>query len=109
MQIVSPERVVYEEEVDWLQVPLPDGLLGIWPGHAPLIALLAQGTIQFSVDGTIEEMAVEEGILRVDRGRCVVLIGVPVAGDVTADVASDALELEDVLHESLSDEEIEDL
>lgn len=110
LQIISPERVVYEEEVDWLQVPLSDGLLGVWPGHAPLIASLSSGAIRFHVDDEIKEMAVGEGILRVDRGRCIVLTGVPVP-EQTSDVASDALpaDLEDALHESLSDEEIEDL
>ncbi|MGM0401053.1 MAG: F0F1 ATP synthase subunit epsilon [Chloroflexota bacterium] len=102
---------MYEEEVDWLQVPLTDGLLGIWPGHAPLIALLSRGAIRFQVDGAIEEMAVGEGILRVERGRCIVLTGTPVAEEGASGVASDASpsDLEDALYESLSDEEIEDL
>ncbi|MEA3408400.1 MAG: hypothetical protein U9R48_10040 [Chloroflexota bacterium] len=79
LQIISPEKIVYEEEVDWLQVPLSDGLLGIWPGHAPLIASLTQGQIQFGVDGSVEEIAVGEGILRVDGERCIVLTGAPVS------------------------------
>ncbi len=111
LQIISPERTVYEEEVDWLQVPLADGLLGIWPGHAPLIASLSQGAIRFHVDGDIEEMAVGEGILCVEKGRCVVLTGAPVVEEAVSNVASDALpsDLEGVLYEPLSDEEIEDL
>ncbi len=110
LQIISPERVVHEEEVSWLQVPLSDGLLGIWPGHAPLIASLSQGTIRFHVDNEVKEMAVGEGILHVDGGHCVILTGVP-ASEEASDVASDALSanLENALDDSLSDAEIEDL
>lgn len=111
LQIISPERIVYDEEVDWLQIPLPDGLLGIWPGHAPLIASLSPGAIRFQIGDDVKEMGVGEGILRVDRGRCIVLTGAPVAEDVASDVDPDASPsgLEDALHESLVDEEIEDL
>ena len=112
LQIISPERIVYEKEVDWLQVPLPDGLLGIWPEHASLIASLSRGTIRFCIAEDIKEMAVGEGILRVDRGQCIVLTGAPISSASDAyDVDPDALShnLEDSLHESLSDEEIEDL
>jgi F-type H+-transporting ATPase subunit epsilon len=111
LQILSPERVLFEREVDWLQVPLADGLLGIWPQHAPLIASLSQGTIRFHVDEGVKEMAVGVGILRLDGEQCTVLTGFPVAEEKISDFDSGrATEgLEEALRESLSDEEIEDL
>jgi len=111
LQILSPERVVFEREVEWLQVPLADGLLGIWPQHAPLIASLSQGAIRFPVEEGVEEVALRGGILRVDREQCTVLTGAPPAEEETSHPDSGGVtqDLEGALRESLSDEEIEEL
>ena len=60
--IVSPEKLLFEGEARYVVVPAHDGLLGILPNHAPLMALLgdgqlrvetgtALGTLRFSVAG----------------------------------------------------------
>ena len=47
LEIVSPERLLYSDEVDEVTVPGVRGYLGILPGHAPLIAELKVGEISF--------------------------------------------------------------
>jgi F-type H+-transporting ATPase subunit epsilon len=37
LQLVSPERVLVEEQVDEIQVPALNGYIGVLPGHAPLL------------------------------------------------------------------------
>ena len=43
LEIVTPERLAYSDEVDMVLVPGVDGELGILPHHAPLVSLLGLG------------------------------------------------------------------
>ena len=45
VSVVSPERMLFEGEASRVVVPAYDGLLGILPRHAPLLALLGRGTL----------------------------------------------------------------
>ena len=40
LQLVSPERLLVEEQVTEVQVPALDGYIGVLPGHAPLLSEL---------------------------------------------------------------------
>jgi len=44
--VVSPERVLFDGEASALTVPAYDGLLGILPRHAPMLALLGKGILK---------------------------------------------------------------
>ena len=46
LEIVTPERLVYSDDVDRVQVPGSDGELGILPHHAPLVATLGAGELR---------------------------------------------------------------
>jgi F-type H+-transporting ATPase subunit epsilon len=43
--VVSPEQVLFDGESTAVQVPAYDGMLGILPRHAPMLALLGRGTL----------------------------------------------------------------
>jgi F-type H+-transporting ATPase subunit epsilon len=43
--VVSPERILFDGEAAALTVPAYDGLIGILPRHAPLLALLGRGVL----------------------------------------------------------------
>ena len=45
LQLVSPERMLAEEEVDEVQVPGRNGYMGILPGHAALLSELMPGGV----------------------------------------------------------------
>lgn len=50
-QVVSPEKVLFEGDATALVVPAYDGLIGILPRHAPLLALLGRGTLTVKSQG----------------------------------------------------------
>jgi hypothetical protein len=116
--IISPEETIYEGDVRWLQVPLDDGLIGIWPGHAPLMALVADGIFEFDTGQGIETIPSGGGILNVDPERCTIMtpgaapeaasVGIPGQAGSGADVGALIDRLEEVLQELLPDEEIDD-
>ena len=45
VEVVSPEAILYHGHATSVQVPAYDGLLGILPRHAPLLALLGRGVL----------------------------------------------------------------
>ncbi|MDR0976490.1 MAG: ATP synthase F1 subunit epsilon [Prevotellaceae bacterium] len=55
LQIVSPEREVFNGEVDSVTLPGTAGTFTILPGHAPIVSPLAAGTVAYRVKGAGEE------------------------------------------------------
>ena len=47
LQIVTPDRLVVQEQVDELQIPGSEGYFGVLPGHTPMLASLAVGEMWY--------------------------------------------------------------
>ena len=47
LQIVTPERLIVQEQVDEVQIPGSEGYFGVLPGHTPLLASLAVGELWY--------------------------------------------------------------
>jgi len=45
LEIVAPNRMVYSGDVTSVVVPAAYGLMGVLPGHAPLLAMLTAGKV----------------------------------------------------------------
>lgn len=46
VSVISPERKLFEGEVESIVAPAHDGEVGILPNHAPLMTLLGEGTLR---------------------------------------------------------------
>ena len=73
LEIVSPERVVYSEDVDVIVAPGIDGDLGILPRHAPLLTALRSGEILVRQNGEESFMAVSSGFMEVLGNKVTIL------------------------------------
>jgi F-type H+-transporting ATPase subunit epsilon len=82
LEIVTPERLAYEDDVDLVVVPGIEGELGILPHHAPLITTLGVGELRIRKGGAEESFAIIGGFLQVRPDKVVVMAE-------TADLASD--------------------
>jgi F-type H+-transporting ATPase subunit epsilon len=47
LQIVTPDRLIVEEQVDEVEIPGSDGYFGVLPGHTPLLAAMAVGELWY--------------------------------------------------------------
>jgi F-type H+-transporting ATPase subunit epsilon len=47
LQIVTPDRLLVDEQVDEVQIPGSEGYFGVLPGHTPLLASLAVGEMWY--------------------------------------------------------------
>src|SRR3954451_13610631 len=67
LQLVSPERLLVEEQVTEVQVPARDGYIGVLPGHAPLLSELKPGGVLTynTAGGQTKTLAVYGGFVEV--------------------------------------------
>lgn len=72
-QVITPEKIVYADEVDMVVATGVDGEFGILPLHAPFIALLKVGELRVKKGDEQEYIAVHGGYLEVFEDRVTVL------------------------------------
>lgn len=112
LSIITPQGLMLDERVQWLQVPLEDGLLGIWPGHAPLLGAVAAGELEYSVAGQRRQLEIPTGILRIGTGGAVTLmLGTLFEGDAETlrDREQLAQEMAEAVEETLPPSQLEAL
>ncbi len=73
LEIVTPEKKVFDADVDSVTVPTATGEAGILPNHAPLISALKPGVLSYSNKGTVERLAVAGGFVEVSNNQVSVL------------------------------------
>lgn len=73
LEIVSPERRAYEDEVDMVVVPGIDGQLGILPHHTRLLSALGTGELRIKKAGTEQIMLISGGFVEVRPDRVIVM------------------------------------
>jgi F-type H+-transporting ATPase subunit epsilon len=73
LEVITPERKVYEDDVDMVIAPGSEGYLGILPHHAPLLTALGPGEFRVKKGGVEEVLAVFGGFMDVRADRVVVL------------------------------------
>ena len=82
LEIVTPERLAYSDEVDAVVLPGSQGELGVLPHHAPLVSTLGIGELRIRKGGQEETFAIAGGFLQVLPDKVVVMAE-------TADLASE--------------------
>ncbi|GLC25989.1 ATP synthase F1 subunit epsilon [Roseisolibacter agri] len=65
VSVISPERVLFEGEVDALVAPAFDGEVGILSGHAPMMTLLGRGELRLGAGAAARRFSVAGGFLQV--------------------------------------------
>ena len=60
-RIVTPERVVFEDEVEQVTMMTRDGEVTILPNHIPLVSILQAGELRYKKNGEEKIIAVSGG------------------------------------------------
>jgi len=82
LMVLTPARTLLEVEgVAWVQVRLSDGgPIGIYPGHAPLLAETVTAPLRYADEAGEHTLGLEAGILQVDRDGVTVFTSDPARG-----------------------------
>jgi F-type H+-transporting ATPase subunit epsilon len=73
LEVATPSRHVLSEAVDEVVVPGADGYFGVWPGHAPLLALLGVGELSYRVGRQERHLAIAGGFAEVGADHVTIL------------------------------------
>ena len=73
LEVITPERKVYEDDVDMVVAPASEGYVGILPHHIPLFTTLGPGEFKVKKGGVEEILAVFGGFMDVRGDRVIVL------------------------------------
>ena len=104
-QLVSPEKMLYTDDVSMVTIPASRGEMGILPNHAPMLVTLIPGIIHVYQEHTIEEkIFVAGGFANINEKGCQVMAD---EGIHVADIHPEEVEahIEDVMQELEGDQE----
>jgi F-type H+-transporting ATPase subunit epsilon len=73
LDIVTPEKVVYSEQVEMVITRAANGDVGILPKHAPFVSPLKGDTVQIKKDGSEEVISVSGGFIEVRPDKVTIL------------------------------------
>ncbi len=74
LELVTPERVLFAEQVQQLRAPGISGSYGVLAQHAPFLTELDTGIIMITfADGSREALATSGGFMQVRRDKTIVL------------------------------------
>jgi F-type H+-transporting ATPase subunit epsilon len=73
VSVVTPDGPVYDSDVEMVSTKAQSGELGILPGHIPLVAPLAIGSVRLKKEGKTNLIAVSGGFLEVRPEQVTVL------------------------------------
>ena len=66
LKILTPEKIIYQDEVLKVNIPTESGEIGILPDHAPLVSIIKPGEIRIEKKSNeIVSLSVDTGILEV--------------------------------------------
>ena len=74
VEIVAADHFVWSGAAKMVKARTSDGEIGILPGHAPVLAILAEGALAIEpVSGSRIEVSVDGGFFSVDNNRVVIV------------------------------------
>jgi F-type H+-transporting ATPase subunit epsilon len=72
LKVVTPRRLLVEADVEDVQIPTVNGLIGVWPGHRPLVTALGRGRLSYRQGGEEEAFEVDGGTAEIQPERVLV-------------------------------------
>ena len=73
LQIVTPDRMLVQEQVEEVEIPGVDGYFGVLPGHTPLLAALSVGELWYRKGQDRTYLAIAYGFAEVLPDRVTIL------------------------------------
>ncbi len=104
-QLVSPEKMLYADDVSMVTIPASKGEMGILPNHAPMLVTLVPGIINIYQEHAIEEkIFIGGGFANINERGCQVMAD---EGIHVADIHPQEVEahIEEVMQELETDQE----
>ena len=93
LEVVTPQRKTYSEDVDMVTIPGMDGEYGVLPMHVPLITALQAGELRIQKGGQETSLATGGGFAEVMPDRVTILTDAAInASDIDEFAAQAAID-----------------
>ena len=108
LEIVTPQAIVFSEDVHMVTVPALDGQIGVYPQHVRLITQVVPGELIVTKDGQDRFLAVGEGLVDIAADHVAIVTDMAIPADKIdeAKVEEARQRAAARLAEKISDEEI---
>jgi len=74
LEIVTPDKKFFSDDVEMLIVTTPDGEMGVLSGHMPLVAAVSVGSIRIKKGDTWLEASITEGFMKVEQDNTIIFV-----------------------------------
>ena len=94
IELVSPEKIVYQGDAELVIARTSDGEIGFQPGHVPFVGNLVSSVVRVALsDGGVQRIAVHSGFVEVSDNHVALLCDVAeLAEDIDIERAKASLE-----------------
>ena len=108
LEIVTPEAIVYSEDVEMVTLPGVEGQMGVLPQHIRLMTQMVPGELIVRKGGRDDFMAVGEGLVEVTNDRVSIVTNMAIAVDKIDEAAAEEARQRAAarLREKISSEEV---
>ncbi len=73
LEIVTPERLMFSDDIDVLTTPTTQGEISIMAHHVPLVTMIAPGEIKIKKNKEISFMTITGGFIQVTGNKVTIL------------------------------------
>jgi F-type H+-transporting ATPase subunit epsilon len=74
LEIITPDKRIFEDEVNSVILPGIDGFFGVLKDHAPMISALKKGLVKVTDKSSAHhQFEIEGGVVEVLKNRIIVL------------------------------------
>jgi F-type H+-transporting ATPase subunit epsilon len=108
LEIVTPEAIVFSEDVELVTLPSLEGEIGVYPHHVRLVAQLVPGEILVTKDGQERALAVGEGLAEIGARHVAIWTDMAIPADRIDEARVEEARARAAarLQEKISDEEV---
>ena len=73
LQVISPDRIFYDGDVEMVELRTSEGEMGVLKGHIPLTAILVPGVLKIKEDGQEKRAALHDGFVEIFQDHMTIL------------------------------------
>jgi F-type H+-transporting ATPase subunit epsilon len=73
LEIITPEKKIFEGEVNIASFPGSDGSFQVLDNHAPLVGLLKEGVVEYKTKDGASQVKITGGVVEVLKNKVILL------------------------------------
>ena len=74
LKIITPTELALERDVNYVNLPTPEGSVGILADHAPMLCAVGKGKLKYRFEGGESFVSVSAGVACVENNELTLLV-----------------------------------